>query len=394
MSVNSSGVTTTPSEQAIGSNNRTSAAWNRALVLRLLRKHQTLSRRQISVMTGLRGSTLTYIVRELLEKDLLREVGKSTSKSVGQKQVLLTINPSYGWTLGVSLRPGAAHMVLVDAAGARINSQRTTVSQTLDAIPDEIQQRLGEWLTDIGRPQGRMLAVGVGLPGVVDVASGTLLRSIPFQASGVPLQQIFTDRFGVPTMIDHNACYAASAEATVGAAQGESHFVYFLVNHDRQGDRVIFNSYGSALFLEGKVYRGAHFAAGELTSRLVTPIIETNIADLTTLATSDGPISDALAELATNIGRTLASIFDFLDLQRIVLGGTVMKNETFLARVRAEVEQAAVSVPGRVLHVVPSALGAEGIAWGGAIVSADATILPSRSETTSETSSHVSVRRY
>src|SRR5579875_2955018 len=96
-----------------GSNHKTAAQWNRALVLRLVRQQKTLSRRQISQITGLRGSTLTYIVRELLDKRVLRTVGKMNSKAVGQKQVLLDANPDLGYFLGFSLRPNEAKLVVI-----------------------------------------------------------------------------------------------------------------------------------------------------------------------------------------------------------------------------------------------------------------------------------------
>lgn len=366
-------------ENLAGSNHKTAAAWNRGLALRLLRKHDTLSRRQISQMTGLRGSTLTYIVRELIEKDVVRQVGKLESKRVGQKQVMLKINPGLGWVLGVSLRPTVARLVLLDAAGGRIAGRLLPISGSLEQLPEQLGRGLHGWLDEVGRPAGRLLAVGVGLPGVVDADRGIVLRSTLFEATAVPLQKLLAERFGVPAVIDHDACFGAAAEAMDGAARGSSHFVYFLVNHTRDGDVVRFNSYGSALYLEGNIYRGAHYGAGELATTLAPALVEATAAQLAGLAAEDAPLPPGLEVLAQRISDALASIINFTDLQMVVIGGTAgIKNKAFIAEVQRGVDRTLIPIPGRTVRIVSTMIEAEAVAHGAAIAASDAVLVEGR----------------
>jgi predicted NBD/HSP70 family sugar kinase len=370
-------------ENLSGSNHKTAAAWNRGLALRLLRKHESLSRRQISQMTGLRGSTLTYIVRELMEKDVVRVVGKQESKRVGQKQVMLRINPELGWVAGVSLRPGVARVVLLDAAGGRIGGKQLAINGGgLPALAEQLERGLAEWTSEAGRrPAGRMLGIGVGVPGVVDADQGVVQRSVPFEATGVPLRKLLSERFGgVPAVIDHDACFGAQAEATDGAAKGASHFVYFLVNYTKgaagPADRVLFNSYGSALYLDSKVYRGAHYAAGELGATLAPRPVEATAAQLAALADPAGAMPDGLDELARGIADALSSIINFIDLQTVVIGGTAgVRNAAFIEAVQRGVDRTLIPIPGRTVKVVATMLGAEAVAHGAAIAASDAALV-------------------
>ncbi|HZZ41373.1 MAG TPA: ROK family protein [Tepidisphaeraceae bacterium] len=364
------------SESLSGSNHKTAAAWNRGLAVRLLRKHESLSRRQISQMTGLRGSTLTYIVRELIEKDVVRAVGKQVSNRVGQKQVMLRINPDLGWVLGASLRPGMGRVVLLNAAGGRIDGKQIPIEGGLPELADRLADGIDQWLRQAGQPAGRLLGIGVGVPGVVDADHGAVLRSTLFNATNVPLQRLLSDRFGVPAVIDHDACFAAQAEAMDGAAKSSSHFLYFLVNHTTDGDRVRFNSYGSALYLAGKVYRGAHYGAGELGTTLAPALVETTIKGLSQLADASALIPDGLSTLAEQIGQVLASIINFIDLQTVVIGGTAgIRNQAFIDAVQREVNRTLIPIPGRVVNIVPTMIAAEAVAHGAAIAASDAVLV-------------------
>lgn len=365
-----------------GSNLKTAAAWNRGLVLRLLRQHGMLSRRQIADMVGLRGSTLTYIMRELLDRNLVYVVGKLESNRVGKKQVMLTINPHLGWFVGLALRPREASVVFVDAAGNQIGEQKLAIQGALEHLPDQLRGALENWSALTAEFSGKLLGVGVGIPGVVDANAGIVLRSTLFNATRVPLKQLLAEQFQVPVAIDHDACYGAGAEAAHGAARGVSYFIHFLVNHEDKGDRVRFFSYGSSLFLAGKIYRGAHYAAGEWGIPLLPPDTTVTAEEFSALASEDAEISPALATLATAIGRSLGAAVNLIDVQMVVVAGTArIVNRAFLNAVSEELGRRLVAIADRAVKLVPSALPFNAVARGAALAALDATLADSRTMT-------------
>jgi predicted NBD/HSP70 family sugar kinase len=358
-----------------GSNHKTAAAWNRGLAIRLLRRHGTLSRHDIARMTQLQGSTLSYIVRELLEKNVVRVVGKRQSTAVGQKQVLLNLNPDLGWLLGASLRPGLATLVLLDAAGGRIDGMQVPIEGALASVPGQLHDALGRWLKRRDMPEGKLLGVGIGVPGVVDADAGVVLRSIPLRAVNVPLRQLAVDRFGVTTVVDHDACHAAFAEATDGAAADATDFVLLSVNATGPVDRPRLDAFGSALYLQGKIYRGAFYGAGELSGPLEPTATELAESDVAALTDPDGPMPTPLLELASRFGGSLGPIINLVDVQMVVLAGAVrIVNRRFIAAVQAAVTDRLVAIPGRAVRVVGSAWEPEGAARGAAMASFDAVV--------------------
>jgi predicted NBD/HSP70 family sugar kinase len=325
-------------------------------------------------MTGLRGSTLTYIVRELIDRDVVRTSGKGISHGAGKKHILLQINPALGWTLGVSLRPGQASLLVLDAAGGKVASNTISIGPTVQELPATLQRSLSHWLKQTTPAPGKMLGLGVSVPGVVDADRGIILKSVIFNAVDYPLRQHLLERFQVPTVIDHDACYGAISEAIAGVARGVSHFVYFLINHDQTGRVVHFNSCGSALYLEGKVYRGAHYSAGELAD-LAPPAIDVDIKDLETLRQPDAPLPAAAAPIVAGVAKTLSAIINLIDLQTVVIGGTAgICNKAFLAEVQSHIARAVIEVPGREVRVVHTTIGVDAVAQGAAIAAADAAL--------------------
>jgi predicted NBD/HSP70 family sugar kinase len=359
----------------LGSNHKTAAAWNRGLAIRLLRRHGSLSRNDISRMTQLQGSTLSYIVRELIEKNVVRIIGKRQSRQVGQKQVLLTLNPEMGWVLGVSLRPGLATLVLLDAAGGRIDSTQASLQGEIETFPAQIHQALKHWLRKRGQPSGKLIGMGVGVPGVVDADAGVVLRSIPLRAVNVPLQKLLSDEFGVTVVVDHDACFGAGAEATDGAAADVSHFVYFSINTVASAEGLRVGAFGSALYLHGKIYRGAFYGAGELSGPLEPQAAVLSDTDVNALSDPQGSMPPALIELADRIGKALGPIVNLIDVQMVLLAGIArISNRRFIAAVQLAVTDQLVAIPGRAVRVVRSAWGPEAAARGAAVAAFDAIV--------------------
>jgi glucokinase len=107
---------------------------------------------------------------------------------------------------------------------------------------------------------GKLDAVGVGVPSVVEFESGQVIASVNVPLAGVPLRRLLRERLGVPVFVDNDANIAALAEA-----------------HDHRLRMVAKNlvmltvgtGMGGGLVLGGRVYRGATGGAGELGHTIV-----------------------------------------------------------------------------------------------------------------------------
>ena len=105
-------------------------------------------------------------------------------------------------------------------------------------------------------------AVGVGTPGPIDFATGTVrfAPNIPhFQ--DVPLGPRLEEALGLPVVLENDANAAALAEHHLGAARGASSSLFVTVS----------TGIGGGLVVGGRIWRGAFGQAGELGHVTVLP---------------------------------------------------------------------------------------------------------------------------
>jgi glucokinase len=97
-------------------------------------------------------------------------------------------------------------------------------------------------------------AVGVGVPSLVEFATGRIRSSVNIPLRDVPLRELLTDRAGLPVYVENDASCAALAEAFHEGHMAVPHLVMFTVG----------TGVGGGLVLNGRLYRGATGAAPEV----------------------------------------------------------------------------------------------------------------------------------
>jgi glucokinase len=132
-------------------------------------------------------------------------------------------------------------------------------------------------------------AVGVGVPSVVDFATGRIRSSVNIPLADVPLRELLTERVGLPVYVDNDASCAALAEAFEDGQLTCPHLVMFTIG----------TGVGGGTVLGGTVYRGATGAAPESGHQ----IIGLDLSDGDDSADSDFPQPGSLEALAS--GRAL-----------------------------------------------------------------------------------------
>ena len=106
----------------------------------------------------------------------------------------------------------------------------------------------------------RLLGIGVGVPGLVDRATGTLLFAPNLGWRDVPLRDMW-QRFGVPVIIENEANAAALCEHMMGVARRIDNFIYLSAGV----------GLGGGIVIDGKLYGGAGGYAGEIGHMTLVP---------------------------------------------------------------------------------------------------------------------------
>lgn len=101
----------------------------------------------------------------------------------------------------------------------------------------------------------RPSAIGVGLPGIVDPASGVVGEEAPHIADlqGQPLRQRLADQFGLPTFIDNDVNALALGEYVFGQGGGPRSLAVLAAG----------TGFGTGIILDGHLVRGVRGFGGE-----------------------------------------------------------------------------------------------------------------------------------
>jgi len=105
-----------------------------------------------------------------------------------------------------------------------------------------------------------LAAIGIGVPSIVEFATGRVVSSVNIPLTDVPLRQVLGDRLGVPVFVDNDATVAALAEAHDQELRLVAHNLVMIT---------IGTGVGGGIVLGGRIYRGATGGAGEIGHTIV-----------------------------------------------------------------------------------------------------------------------------
>jgi glucokinase len=222
-------------------------------ILKRVRAANGVSRVDLARSLGLAPSTAGIYVERLMADGYLEESSKA-EREAGRPPVLLRLNPDRGEFVGIDFEARNIMAVAVDFSDKPLRNAhlRITESDSAEQVTRKIEQAIRKV-----RPEDpdRLLAIGVGVPGLVDRAKGVALHyEYISQWHNVPLAAGLRKKFGVPVFIENAIRTMALAELWFGQGIGVSDFLCIGVR----------SGVGAGMVLDGRLYCGAQHAAGEL----------------------------------------------------------------------------------------------------------------------------------
>ncbi|WP_233494599.1 MULTISPECIES: ROK family transcriptional regulator [Exiguobacterium] len=234
-------------------NSKWMRSYNRALVLRLIRMHQPISRVELAQQTKLTKPTVSNIVGELIADQLVmeRELGVSNG---GRKPILLELVAKEQYVIGIDATSHRFIGVIADLSGNTIHEVETmgkfdTNEELMEAVVQLCQQ-----LIDATDQVGTIHGIGISVHGMVNPETGVILFAPRFHLHDVALKEHLEQRFAYPVFIENDVRALASFELLFGEGVGVDQFFYLYA-----GEGI-----GGAYVLDGKLIDGENHITGEV----------------------------------------------------------------------------------------------------------------------------------
>jgi len=215
-----------------------------------------ISRVEIARRMDLTRAAVTANVNDLLATGIIREA-ESLNIPNGRPPVVLEINPTRGYVVGVDF--GASHISLLVADLAAHALEETEVPLDISQGPavclEQADQYLRASLAKAGLSLKDILAIGVGVPGPIVAEAGIVLAP-PIMPGWdrYPIRDTLEKKWGCPVSLNNDAGLGAMGEWAAGAGRGERNLAYIKVG----------TGIGCGLLLDGQIYRGVSGSAGEI----------------------------------------------------------------------------------------------------------------------------------
>jgi len=322
----------------------------------MVRSGGTVTRTDLAEASGLTPTSITRIVKSLLDDGLVIETGFSESTG-GKRSSLLELNTSGRFAVGLSLDAGRLTYVVTDLGGSVIGRLVSPGIEEegpgVDVV--RIAKELGQLLVQLDVPLESVVGVGVAGAGLDLGAGAERLSLTATEWESFALNEALEPRIGLPVVRDNDAACAALGKYWAGRIPATQDFATLYMS----------SGFGLGLMVGGSIARGASSNVGEighsiididgpecwcgargcleilaapraivaaaladerLTRRLGLSSDEHKFrADFDAIARAAAQGDERCCELITDSARHLAaavlSIVNLLDLDRIVLAG-------------------------------------------------------------------------
>ncbi|MBQ7900659.1 MAG: ROK family transcriptional regulator [Clostridia bacterium] len=225
---------------------------NTQLILNKIHQHGSVSRVQIAKETGLTAATVTNLTGELISCGIIVEAEAGAS-SGGRKPIMLKFNSQEYAVCSVYISPDYVEFAVTDFDANPIYYNSVPVAAQADPRA-AVEIIADEFDKSASRIDHTVVAMGVGLHGIVDHDSGVSIFAPNLEWTNVPIVQMLEERVHVPVFADNDVKLMAKGEMWYGAARNVSDFVYLYV-----GDGI-----GGAIAINGRLYRGSGNGSGEI----------------------------------------------------------------------------------------------------------------------------------
>lgn len=227
---------------------------NKQRVLKLIRDNLSISRAEISKLSGLSAPTVSRIIESLIKEGLVEEIGPGTSNG-GRRPKLLKFCPDNNFIIGIDLGTTNIYGVVANLEAEIISEEKvpTRVEEGFYSVMDRtfgVIQRLERRL---GKKQNRLCGIGLAVAGLINSERNIVAFSPNFRWHDVDIMGYLGQKTEIPMFFDNVTRVMALGELCYGVGRKYKNFICVNVGY----------GIGAGIVINGQPLYGVNGMAGE-----------------------------------------------------------------------------------------------------------------------------------
>ncbi len=221
-----------------------------------IKKNHGHSRSDIAKALQISKPTISNIVDELLEQGWVQEKeSERASSSGGRKPYHVYFNQDAYYIIGIDIGGTSIEIAVMNLFGTIIDKTDLDTQKHIDHnIVTVIAATVNELLEKIDIDSSKIYGIGVGVPGITDVENGIVVDAPSLRWKNKPLKMELESLLPCPVYIDNDVNVAALGEQWKGTGELNRNFLMITLG----------TGIGCGLIINGELYRGSSYAAGEI----------------------------------------------------------------------------------------------------------------------------------
>lgn len=368
---------------------------NLFLILRILKENGSLSKTDLSRITKLSLPSVTSIITELEEYNLISLLGQTPIKR-GRFPIKYELNSNALYIIGVTIQSESIKCVIINLEGEIQHYLAIPLPTNHDPtyVLEEVSSLVKKVVTKSKINKEKLLGVGVGMHGIVDPVNGIAVFPPHLNWDNIPLGQVLEEKLSLPVLVDNDCNVLTLAERWFGKCLHSDSFIVMNVDY----------GVGSGIMISEKLFYGTNYGGGQIghltvsengpkcscgnfgcletlvnesalinsinkklkqgfNSTLVNlmddPAYSITLNDIYVAASKGDQLSiQTLEEAGRYLGTGVSSLVNLFNPQQIVLTGSVMIGKEFITNpLKDTVIKTALKTNTKNLHIETSELG-------------------------------------
>src|SRR5215203_5132760 len=321
---------------------------NRLRVIQALQILGVTSRADVARHTGLSRSTVSTIVAALQAEGMVvdRDADGRAATGGGRPPALIALDPGAGFAIGIDFGKRHLAVALADLSHELLAEEWREMADDYDAETGiaHAAEMVELVLQASGADGGRVLGVGMGLPGPVHRSGVVGSSAILPGWAGTHAAELTGARLAMEVWLGNDANLGALAESTWGAGRDACGLVYLKLA----------TGIGAGIVIDGRLFEGAGGTAGEIghtsldetgdicrcgsrgcletyaSGTAIAALLSRSLGETLTLddvleraVGGDPGCRRALADAGRHIGVAVAKLCNLVNPERIVVGGSM-----------------------------------------------------------------------